>query len=371
MKENGRYKRIVIKIGTSVITTEDNRLDRNRIKGIAAQAAELLDGGVEVIIVTSGAIGAGMGILKKGVRPQSLPELQACAAVGQSRLMKLYEEFFRKKGYAAAQMLVTQEDLTDRKRYLNVKNTLWTLLKQRVVPVINENDTVSTDEIRFGDNDRLSSLVANLAEADLLVMLTSVEGLCALDREGKRGIRCISVVEKITKEIEGFAVAQKSRLGVGGMVTKLQAAKIATSSGIPCVIANGAKKGVILKIINREKEGTFFSASRDAISAKKHWIAYTSKAQGAIRVDSGAKDALVHKQKSLLSSGVADIEGNFDVGDVVSIADEKNEEFAKGLTNFSSFELKKIKGLRTCQIREALGYKYYDEVVHRDNLVIL
>jgi len=365
-----KFKRILVKVGTSVITSKKSRLDKKKIKKLVCEVADVIDAGVEVIIVTSGAIGAGIGILKRTARPQSLPELQACAAIGQGQLMKHYEEHFKARGYITAQILLTQEDLNDRKRYLNAKNTLLTLLEEKAVPVINENDTVSTEEIKFGDNDRLSSLVASLLKADLLVMLTDVEGLCQYDQKGTR-IRCVNLVEKVTRDIEDLALRQKSKSGVGGMVTKLQAAKIATSSGIPCIIANGARKGVLLKIIEGERVGTLFLAQRDAISAKKHWIAYTSKVQGTIKVDSGAKEALVNKQKSLLASGIIDEEGRFDVGDVIRIVGGDNEEFAKGFTNYSSLEIRKIKGLKTGQIQSALGYKHYDEVVHRDNLVIL
>ncbi|MBL7069093.1 MAG: glutamate 5-kinase [Candidatus Omnitrophica bacterium] len=365
-----KFKRILVKVGTSVITSKKSRLDKTKIRKLVGEIAEIIDAGVEVIIVTSGAIGAGIGILKKSARPQSLPELQACAAIGQNQLMKQYEEFFKKRGYITAQILLTQEDLTDRKRYLNAKNTLLTLLEEKAVPVINENDTVSTDEIKFGDNDRLSSLVASLLKVDLLVMLTDVDGLCQYDQKGKK-VKCVNLVEKVTRDVENFALKQKSKSGIGGMVSKLQAAKIATSSGIPCIIANGTKRETLLKIIEGERVGTLFLAHRNAISAKKHWIAYTSKVQGTIKVDNGAKEALVNKQKSLLPSGIIEGEGRFDVGDVVSIIGEENEEFAKGFTNYSSLELRKIMGLKTGQIQSALGYKHYDEVVHRDNLVIL
>lgn len=369
--KDDRYKRVLVKIGTSVITSKNNRLDKRKIQNLVFQMAKIIDRGIEVIIVTSGAIGAGMSILKKYAKPQSLPELQACAAIGQNQLMKTYEELFKQKSFVTAQILLTQEDLTDRKRYLNAKNTLFTLLEEGAIPIINENDTVSTDEIKFGDNDRLSSLVASLIKVDLLIMLTNVEGLCQYDQKEKRKIRCIRIVEKITRDIENFALNQKSKSGMGGMVSKLQAAKIATSSGIPCIIANGSMKDVLLKVIGGERVGTLFLGNRDAISAKKHWIAYTSRPQGSVKVDNGAKDALVNRQKSLLSSGIIREEGKFDVGDIISIVDESNEEFARGLTNYSSLELKKIKGLKTSQIQGILGYKYYDEVVHRDNLVIL
>lgn len=371
MKEKKIFKRIVVKIGTGVITSGNNRLDKRKIQGITSQIAKIMDRDIEVIIVTSGAIVAGMGILKLAARPQSLPRLQACAAIGQNQLMRMYQESFKRKAFVAAQILLTQEDLTDRRRYLNAKNTISTLLEEDIIPIINENDTVSTVEIKFGDNDRLSSLVANLAEADLLIMLSNVDGLYKYDKVAKKRIGLIGIVEKITKDTEDLALRQKSRTGMGGMVSKLQAAKIATSSGIQCVIANGNKKDALLKIVDSERMGTLFLASRDTIRAKKHWIAYTSKPQGLIKVDSGAKDALVNRQKSLLSSGILQEEGKFEVGDVVSIVDENGEEFARGLANYSFLEIRKIKGLKTNQIQGALGYKYYDEVVHRDNLVIL
>ena len=368
---NKKFKRIIVKIGTGTITSETYLLDRKKLANIVSQIADIAKNGIEVIIVTSGAIGAGMGVLKKKTRPQSLPELQACASIGQSQLMKTYEDCFKKKNLVTAQILLTQEDLTDRKRYLNAKNTLLTLLEEKVIPIINENDTVSTDEIRFGDNDRLSSLVASLTGVDLLIMLTNVDGLCQYDKKTGEKIRCVGVVEKITREIEDFALNVKSKPGVGGMVSKLQAAKIAASSGVHCIIANGGTKDVLTRIIEGERMGTLFLPSRNVIKAKKHWIAYTSKVQGTLKVDAGAKDALIKHHKSLLSSGITEISGKFDSGDVVSITDEKGEQFAKGLINYSSYDVKKIKGKKTSQIHEILGYKYYDEVIHRDNLVIL
>jgi glutamate 5-kinase len=244
-------------------------------------------------------------------------------------------------------------------------------MEEGVIPVINENGTVSTDEIKFGDNDRLSSLVANLVEADLLVMLTTVEGLCEYDRAGKKKLRCLGIVDRITRDIEDLALKQRSRTGTGGMVSKLQAAKIATSSGIPCVISDGTSRDILMRIAGGKHAGTLFLASREAISARKHWIAYTSRPRGTIKVDNGARDALVTRNKSLLSSGITGEDGKFDVGDVVSITDEQGAEFARGLTNFSSIELKKIKGLKTSEMEKALGYKCYTEIVHRDNLVIL
>ena len=370
MKKNS-FERIVVKIGSSLITTANNTLDEARLKGIVSQISELLDQRKEVLVVTSGAIAAGMGLLKIKVRPQQLPKLQACAAVGQGYLMKVYDSLFKQKGRLTAQLLLTQEDIADRKRYLNAKNTLLTLLEEGVVPIINENDSVSTDEIRFGDNDRLSSLVANLVKADLLIMLSDVEGLYRVDSKGKKSGGHIREVARVTDEIKKLARKGRSKQGTGGMQSKIEAARVCIESGLSCTIANGNKKDVLLKIANGEKIGTAFLAGKTKKSAKKHWIAYSAKPKGRIMVDGGARDALVLRKKSLLSSGIIDLEGKFDSGDMISIIDSKKYEFARGLTNYSSSEIKKIKGLKTSQIESALGYKYYDEVVYRDNLAIL
>lgn len=373
MMKTKSIKRMVVKVGTSVLTSGKNRPDKARIEEITGQITKLLDGGIEVLLVTSGAIGAGMGLLRIKNRPQSLPKLQACAAVGQSQLMKIYDHFFKKKGYLTAQLLLTREDLANRRRYLNAKNTLFTLLEEGILPIINENDTVSTDEIKFGDNDRLSSLVANLVKADLLVMLSDVDGLHRCDSRGRRIGGPIREITKITDEVKRLAHKTKGRLGIGGMSSKIEAAKLCVDSNICCVIADGRKKDILLKIVRGQKVGsTFLPAKRGStITARKHWIAHSSKVQGRIIADDGAREALIHRQKSLLSSGVIGVERNFNAGDVVSIADKNNREFARGISNYSSSEVKKIKGLKTSQLKDILGYKSYDEIVHRDNLVIL
>jgi len=368
---NKKSKRIVVKLGTSLLTAKKNRLDKGRIGSIVGQIAELWDKGNEVLLVTSGAIGAGMGLLKMNERPHSLQKLQACAAVGQSELMRIYDHFFSKKGRLTAQLLLTAEDLSDRKRYLNAKNTLHTLLEEGIVPIINENDTVSTEELRFGDNDKLSGLVANLIGADLLVMLTDVDGLFRCDAKGRKLGICIKEVTQITDEVKKLAHKTKTKLGIGGMTSKIEAGKLCIDSGICCVVANGCKKDILLNIMEGKPEGTTFLPRGVKITAKKHWIAHSAKVRGRIIVDSGAKDALIIKKKSLLSSGIVDLQGNFIAGDVISVIDKSNKEFARALTNYSSSEIRKIKGLKTSQIKNALGYKSSDEVLHRDNLVVL
>ena len=334
-------KLLVIKLGTRVLTSgKTKNFDEATVKNIVNQVSTLIERGTKVVIVTSGAIGAGMGILGLRVRPQSLPKLQACAAVGQSEVMKLYSRLFKAHGHVAAQVLLTQDDLNSRQRYLNAKNTIFTLLGSGVVPIINENDTVSTEEIRFGDNDRLSSLVANLIGADKHFMLTDVDNVYKYSAGKKR--TPLYNVKSITKDIESLAGKAKGHESVGGMITKIQAAKVVTGSGIACHIANGKTKDILLQIENGEKVGTLFDPCESCLTAKKKWIAFSSKKKGALVVDKGAKEALVERKKSLLASGITKVEGTFHIGDAVGICDESGHEFARGLVNYNSKEVDKI-----------------------------
>ena len=360
-----KNKIVVVKIGTKVIASSDKPLDKERLKSITDQIADILDRDIRVVVVTSGAIGAGMGLLGLKKRPVKLEELQATASIGQSYLMQLYSGYFKERGYHVGQILLTQEDFNDRKRYLNIKYTIQALLHHKAVPVINENDTISTEEIKCGDNDRLSSLVSDLCHANMLILLSDVDGL--LDE------RCevITEVDEITSRISKLTRSSRCDLGTGGMTSKLDAIGKATASGIKCVIANGKTKDVIVDIIDGKDIGTKFNASKSKLLAKKRWIAFSSRTKGAIVVDSGAREALINKNRSLLSSGIVGLEGNFAAGDVVKITDKTSKEFARGLVNYSSSELLKIKGLKTNEIKDALGYKGADEAVHKDNLVIL
>lgn len=359
-------KRIVIKVGASVLTSKGLALDRAWLEEFAGQISLLLKQGREIIVVSSGAIAAGMHLLGLKKRPRSLPEQQACAALGQSHLMHIYEIFFKKNGFHSAQILLTWEDIRERRRYLNAENTLHTLLTKKAVPVINENDTVSVDEIKFGDNDRLSALVANLAGADVLIMLTDVEGLCMAPKS-----RCIDEVTTIDAYIEKIASGTDKECSRGGMKTKLEACKIAMNSGIYCIIASGRRKDSILKVMNGEKIGTIFIPRKTRMQAKKRWIAYNARAQGRVIVDDGAKEALVRKNKSLLACGVKGVEGKFSYGGVITVAGADGIEFAKGLSNYGSEDLLKIKGLSTKDAQRIITKGFYEEVVHRDNLVIL
>ncbi len=350
------YKRVVIKIGSSLFYSA--KLDRPVFNSIAQQVGALIRSGVEVVVVSSGAIALGMGALGLKKRPKQLSDLQAAAAVGQPLLMNLFHEYFRlglnRRVLPCAQVLLTWDDFNDRKRSLNVKNTLLSLLKYGVVPVINENDTVAIDEIKFGDNDRLSALVSSLISADLLVILSDVDGLMGEDKK-----TVIPLVECITPQIKGFASPTAKNTCVGGMITKIEAARIAVDSGIPCVIANGRKKDILnLLIRDAETCGTLF-VPKENLAPRKRWIAFAAKCKGRISVDDGAKTALLNK-KSLLSVGVVGLSGDFKNGDIVRIEDKCGLEFAKGKVTLNSQDLDKAKGKR-----------YFREVVHRDNIVIL
>jgi len=360
-----KTKRITIKIGTRVLTDSRNRIDRTVIKSLADQISDLMERKIEIVVVSSGAIGAGLGLLKLQKEGRSLSELQAIASVGQNHLMDIYNECFNRRGHMAGQILLTQEDFNDRRRFLNIRYTLNTLLKYRAVPVINENDSISTDEIKCGDNDRLSSLVADIADSDMLIMLTDVEGL--YDRDGSL-LRC---VEAVTGSVLSLCRGKGCKESTGGMITKLEAAKNVMQAGIECVIARGRRKNVILDIVDGVEVGTRFKAGENFLKARKRWIAFSLKSKGRIVVDAGAEKALVTGNKSLLPGGVLEAAGKFTDGAVVDIVTAAGKVIARGLSNYSSEEIEKIKGMRTDRIEGALGYKDYDEVVHRDNLVII
>lgn len=362
-------KRVVIKIGTSVLTKPSGVINEVTIERIVDDVAELLNSGAEAIIVTSGAIGAGLGRLK--LQGRTIREKQALASIGQGYLMGIYDKFFRKHNRLVAQVLLTSDDLAQRQRYLNARNTLLTLLSLDVVPVVNENDTVAVEEIKFGDNDRLSALVASKVEADQLVILTDVDGFFSADPHAKSKVKLIKEVEEITPELEEKASGSGTLRGTGGMVTKLEAAKIATASGITMYIANGNREGVLKKIWKGENPGTKFLPAKERIVSRKRWIAFDTRIEGKIAVDEGAKDALLRRGKSLLPSGISLVEGRFNTGACVAVVDMEGKEFARGLTSYSSDEIEKIKGKKSSEIEKTLGYKDYDEVIHRDNLVIL
>lgn len=363
--------RIVIKIGSNILTSSDNGLDLERIRAIVDDVSVLHDEGYEPLIVSSGAIAAGMKNLGLKKKPRDIVLKQAAAAVGQSSLMWAYEKYFGLHDKKVAQVLLTREDLSDRKRYINSRNTLNMLLSYRVIPIINENDTVATDEIRFGDNDHLASLVAALIEADRFIILSDVDGLFTDDPRRNPNAQLIHQVREITPEIEKIAGGAGTSVGTGGMYSKVLAARRAMSSGINVNILNGRKKGILISLMRGERAGTEFIARKVRPSQRKRWIAHGIRPKGSIKLDSGAVEAILRKGKSLLPSGITDVSGDFDTGDAVYCLDPSGNRIAKGLVNYSSEEIIKIKGRNTREIESLLGYKYSDEVIHRDNMVII
>ena len=367
----GAAKRLVVKVGSAVLSKGDIGLHRPTLERISRELSALREEGREIVLVSSGAILAGMGRLGLGERPGSIPLKQAAAAVGQSLLMRHYEEAFDPYGQRVAQLLLTQEDFRSRPRYLNARNTLFTLLHLGVLPIINENDTVSVEEIRFGDNDNLSALVATLVGADLLVILTDLDGLYTADPRRDPNASLITRVPRRSADVSFWAADSGTGLGTGGMVTKMEAARRAAASGIPTIIANGLVEGILARILRGEAVGTLVQASSSRMRSRKRWLAFATQPRGRIVVDIGAKEALIRGGKSLLPSGVVSASGGFEGGEVVSLCDPAGEEFARGVANYDAEQVDQIKGLKSSQIEGALGSKPFDEVVHRDNLVIL
>ena len=364
-------KRLVIKIGSSLVASRATGLCPDRIERLAVEIASCRSRGCEILVVSSGAIVS--GITKLGLRehPKSLPVKQAAAAVGQSRLMWAYEKAFEPLGLKVAQILLTHQDLADRRRFLNARHTLQTLLSFGVVPIINENDTVAVEEIRFGDNDTLAGQVAHLVDADLLVILSDVDGLFTEDPRKNASATLIPLISDINEDIERRAGLSSTLEGTGGMATKVRAAKKVAEYGVSTLILNGTVPDLLPSVLAGKPGGSLFLARSRRLTSRKHWIAFTLRARGAVTLDHGAVEALVHKGKSLLATGILDISGQFEAGDPVSCMNEEGKEFAKGLVNFSAEILTRIKGLKTADIQQLPGLQEYEEVIHRDNLVIL
>lgn len=364
-----RAKSVVVKVGTNVLSTADDRLDVDRIRALAEQLHGIVSSGRKVVLVSSGAIGAGMGLLGLKERPRDLSHLQAAAATGQAHLIHLYDVNFRSFGYHAAQLLLTANDFKNRDRYLNVRNTLLTLSEFSTIPVVNENDTVSTEEIKLGDNDRLAAMVANLLPADVLIILSVVDGLLTGDPTLPESRR-IPLVEKFDDELLELVGASKSSRGTGGMKTKLDAVRTATAVGTDVFIAHGQRPNVLADIFRGEDVGTLFLAEQDALPAWKRWIGYTLPPKGRLVLDDGACRAIVDQGRSLLMIGVRTVEGQFAKGEVVSLVDQTGQEVARGLTNYDSTAARSIIGKRADEIARELGSVPYDEIIHRDNLVV-
>lgn len=362
-------RRIVVKIGSGVLAHRDG-LHGERIVALADEIAALHRGGREVVVVTSGAVAAGVARLGLAQRPRTIPHKQAAAAVGQIGLMAAYEAAFAARELRVAQVLLTRDDFANRHRYLNAKHAMMALLEWRVVPVVNENDTVVVDEIKLGDNDNLSALTAVLVEADLLVILSDVAGLHTADPRRVADAALVPLVTAVTPELQAMAGAG-GPLGTGGMATKLAAAKKASASGIATIIADGTRPNVVAAVLDPATDtGTLILPLRDRLASRKRWIAYTLKTGGALVVDDGARGAITAQGRSLLPSGVREVRGTFGVGACVQCVGLDGHEFARGLVNYSAGELDKIKGRHSREIEAALGYKVSDEIIHRDDLVL-
>jgi glutamate 5-kinase len=366
-----RARRIVVKIGSRLIASRATGLRLEQIERLADEIAVLRTSGREVVVVSSGAIVSGIKKLQLKEYPKTLPVKQAAAAVGQSRLMWAYEKAFERLGIQAAQILLTHEDLADRRRFLNARNTLTSLIGFGVLPIVNENDTVAVDEIRVGDNDTLASEVAHLVDADLLVILSDVDGLYTDDPQKNPSAKLIPLISEITEEVERRAGGSSTFEGTGGMATKVRAAKQVGEYGVATLIVNGERAGLLSSVLAGGPGGSLFLARERRLTSRKHWIAFTLRPRGQVHLDHGAVDALTKRGKSLLASGIVEVTGQFEAGDPVSCLDTDGKEFAKGLVNFSSDLLMRIKGLKTQDIQQQIGLQEYEEVIHRDNLVIL
>lgn len=364
--------RLVVKIGSNILTDKSGRLHYKRMNLIAKDVLKAADLGYDVVIVSSGAIAAGMQKMGLKEKPDEIQLKQAAAAVGQPSLMRAYERIFNRFSKKVAQILLTRSTFSERKRYLNARNTILTLLSFNIIPIVNENDTVSTEELKFGDNDQLAALVSGLINAERLIILSDVDGLYSADPKKNPEAKIYSIVEEITPELEAKAGGSGSIVGTGGMYSKLLAAKKAISYGIKVNIISGRKTGLISAILSNEKHGTkFLPQQNHRISSKKGWIAYAIKPTGSIILDEGAVTAILKSGKSLLPSGIVKVEGYFDIGDGVNCIDLNGNRIAKGIVNYSSFEINKIKGKKTSEIEATLGYKYSDEIIHRDNLALV
>ena len=359
-------KLIVIKIGSEVLAKSDSpvaRHDRRVIRELARSIAKLHQRGVKVVLVSSGAIGSGLAQLERASRPKKIEQLQAAAAIGQPHLMRLYEAALAKHGLKVGQILLTRSDFENRTRYLNTRRTIDSLHKMRAVPIINENDSVAVEEIRFGENDILAALVGNLLRANLLIFLSSVDGLL---KDG----RVVAVVEKVDEEIYCLDYGRRSRGGVGGMRSKLQAAALVTDAGDSAIIANGKLPHIVDRLLQGEELGTLFIPASKRVNAHRRWIGAAAKTAGALRVDSGAAQAILESRKSLLAIGITSVRGNFRASQVVEVLGPDGQTIGKGRVNYSSAQIRKIKGLKSRRLKELLGEGAREEVIHADHLAL-
>jgi glutamate 5-kinase len=362
---------VVVKVGTNLLTDKHKGIRRERITQLARDVAFVRGLGHDVAIVSSGAIGAGVAALGLKSRPRTIPEKQATAAIGQPILMEEYQSAFRKLNVTVAQILLTNDDFTNRTRYINARNTMRALFSNGVVPIINENDTVAVDEIRLGDNDNLSALVASLLGSDLLVILSDVDGLYTDDPARNSGAELIPVVDGISADIEKLARKSGSELGTGGMITKIQAARRCADAGIAMIITSGEDPSVLRQVLSGEFRGTLFLPRGDRLPVRKKWIGFVARTKGSVTVDDGARAALIVRHTSLLPSGILGITGEFRSNDTITVRDTAGVEIARGVTNYSSTDIEKIRGCKSSEIQKILGRSSRDEVIHKDNLVII
>lgn len=367
-----KAKRIVIKVGTSTITYANGKRNFSQIDRLACEISDLQNQGKEMILVTSGAVAVGVDRMGLPGKPKTIPGKQAAAAVGQGVLMHTYEKFFADYGQIVAQVLITKTEAIDRHRYTNTRNTFMELMRQRVIPIVNENDVVALDELKIGDNDNMSALVAGIVDADLVIILSDVDGLYTANPQTHPDAVIVPEVAEITPEIEASAGGVGSARGTGGMATKIQAAKAAISSGIHLVIASGTEKNAITRVLHGEELGTLFVSRENRLQFRKRWLAFGAKIAGSIVVDDGCAKAIRKAGGcSILPAGVFAVQGEFLPGSTVSVIDKDAHELARGLVHYSSAELEQIKGCNSGEIANILGHKNFDEVIHRDDLVIL
>ena len=364
-------RRIVVKVGTSTLTHPNGKLNFSRIEGLVRELADAVNAGKQILLVSSGAVGAGMDRLGWKEKPKTIPEKQAAAAVGQGILMHTYEKLFAEYGQVVAQVLLTREDSVNRRRYANSRNTLLTLLNIGVIPIINENDAVSIDELKIGDNDTLSANVAAIVDADVLIILSDVDGVYSANPQTDPQARLLPEINEVTPEVEAMCGGAGTMRGTGGMLTKMAAARMAMNSGIVMVIASGGRDGAVQSILAGKPIGTLFPPRQNRLQFRKRWLAFGARIKGRLKVDKGCAQALLSNGSSLLAAGVKEVEGNFEQGSTVSILNPEGWEIARGLVNYSTDDVRKIMGAHTHEIAEILGHKPYDEVVHRDNLVLL
>ena len=364
-------EKIVIKLGSSIVTNDGRGLDEKCLSSLIKQIAILNSHKKKIVLVSSGAIAAGLKKLKIKKRPNALSELQSAAAVGQMDLVQVYERLFSQNNLIAAQVLLTHDDLSDRKRYLNARSTIFNLINKNVIPVINENDTVASEEIRFGDNDSLAAMVANLIEADLLVLLTDQEGLFSSDPRADNNAKLIDHAYVDDNNLDKLASGTNSEIGTGGMTTKIMAARRAALSGTHTIIASGRRVNILENLRNDQDIGTFLQSREFKLVARKKWLADNLKLKGKIYIDQGAEKALVDQGKSLLVAGVVKVTGNFDRGEVIQCVNESGSEILKGLVNYNSEEVKKIIGVSSDKIEAILGYVNESSLIHRNNMIII